>query len=124
MLYNLDGDVRSYVQREEEFGAEIADLRSRTEEYHEIIDAINEYIDGKDWFISSFIPGSHWEGSAYEAIRRACNGNQERSGKLFGIIVWRVVVEREDEWYFKPPDQDFDDVLGMTYFRRDRQQHS
>ena len=34
-------------------------------------------------------------------------------------MVWHVMMERPDRWYFKPADEDYDDVLGMRYFRPD-----
>jgi len=89
-------------------------------DYEAVVEAINEYVDAVPSdkpFVSSFIPGHNWEGTVYEPLDRACGRSREQSGWFFGLIVWQVMINRPDEWYFKISDKE-GDVLGTTYWRR------
>jgi len=91
-------------------------------DYEPVVDAINEYVDAvppDKPFVSSFIPGSDWTDTVYQPLYIACGRSVEQAGWFFGLIVWQVVINRPKEWVFKPADSD-DDVLGTTYWRRER----
>ena len=57
---------------------------------------------------------------AFVPLTTAYGGNEDLSGVFFGNIVCRVMVDRDDEWYFKPAEQDGDRWIGVTYFRKQR----
>lgn len=86
-------------------------------DYEAVVEAINGYINGRDCFTSSFIPGSDWTDTVYQPLYLACGQSKEQSGWFFGLIVWQVMIDHEEEWVFKISDKD-DDVLGTTYWRR------
>ncbi len=92
-------------------------------DYKAVLEAINEYVNAVEQdkpFISSFIPGSDWTDTVYQPLYIACGQSVEQAGWFFGLIVWQVMIDHEENWVFKPADED-DDVLGTTYWRRNRQ---
>jgi len=116
VLFNLDRKEMTSVPHERDF--RMARARLTDEEYQAVVDAINEYVDEQNCFVSSYIPGSDWTCTVYQALYCACNQSQDQAGMFFGLIVWQVMMERDDEWFFRPADKDFDAVIGMTYFRK------
>ncbi len=119
MLYNLNGEEMTYMPHQEEYDLRRANLSD--EDYYRVVDAINDYIDNSNGvFASSFIPGADWTDTPYQPLYLACNQSKEQSAMFFGQIVWQVVMDRDDEWLFKPPDMDADGIQGTTYWRRDR----
>ena len=90
-------------------------------DYEAVVEAINEYVNAVPQdkpFVSSYIPGHDWTDTVYEPLYIACGRSIEQSGWFFGLIVWQVMINRDDKWYFKLADKDGDDVLGTTYWRR------
>ena len=118
MLYNLDGDEMDGVPSKRQTAFNRWRGRLSDQQYQRIVDAVNSYIDGKDYFISSFIPGQDWVGTVYEPIEAACDHNRESSSYFFGLIVWLTVIERADEWIFKMADKNTEDIMGTTYFKK------
>ena len=120
MLYSIDDKQITNIprRRQEQFDAWRNNLTDS--DYEAVVDAINEYVDAVEQdkpFVSSFIPGSDWTDTVYQPLYIACNRSVEQSGWFFGLIVWQVMIDHEQEWVFKPADSD-DDVLGTTYWRR------
>jgi hypothetical protein len=79
--------------------------------------ALNEVFDRaaakRDVVYSSAIPGEHWAGTPYEPIRQ-CLQDRNQARLFFGLLVWDVAVHRDDEWYFRPKDDD--EVEAGTYY--------
>ena len=81
--------------------------------------AINDFCDNHNEFRSSFMPGQDTRiQELFPALTVACSGNEEQAGFFFGNIVWRVVDDRTDEWYFNRSDRDDEHPLGTFYWRR------
>lgn len=78
--------------------------------------AINAYIDGKDYFRASFIPGSDWTGTIFEPLYDACNQSWDNSRWFFGLIAWEAVTERDDDWAFLQPELG-DPLISKEYCR-------
>ena len=116
MLYNIDGKDVTRIPHRQQYDKCRAILSD--EDYYRAVDAINKYINTKDVFISSYIPGPDWTNTPYHPLYLACQQNADRAGLFFGQIVWDTVMKREDDWCFLPADKDFDDVIGMKYFRK------
>lgn len=88
-------------------------------DYEAVFDAINEYVDTvppDKPFVSSFIPSAIWGDVPCQPLIDACNQNEEYAGFFFGLIVWKVMIDHEEDWMFKPADKE-DDILGTTYWR-------
>ena len=117
MLYSIDGKQITDIprRRQEQFNAWLNNISDS--DYNGIVAAINNYCDSHSPFTSSFIPKAIWGDEPCQPILNACNQNEEHAGFFFGLIVWQVMMDHEEEWIFKPADSD-DDVLGTTYWRR------
>jgi hypothetical protein len=120
MLFSIDDRQITTIpqRRRADFNVWRANLSNS--DYEAVVEAINEYVDSVPSdkpFVSSFIPGHAWEGTVYEPLDLACGKSKEQSGWFFGLIVWQVMINRPDEWYFKISDKE-EDVLGTTYWRR------
>lgn len=117
MLYSLDNAKIKNLPRSRQADYGLWRSRLDDDDYDEVVDAINEYIEGKEVFISSHIPGKHWQNTVFYPLYEACNRSQEQAGWFFGLIVWETIITRDEKWFFKPADGDGDDILGMTYFQ-------
>lgn len=116
MLYSVDSG--SYVEKlphKKDFERWMRNLGE--EEYSKIVDALNEKIDKSDINTSSWIPGSDWTGTVYEPIYHACGDNKETSGMFFGLILFNLLMERDDAvWGFGRYEKDGVPIRGTTYF--------
>jgi len=118
MLYDLNGSQPNREPHSSDFCV----WRSRISDadYEAMVAAITAYCDRHgEWFCSSWMPGNDSAiRAAFPALVAACAGSEEQSGLLFGNIVWRVLYDRNDHWYFKPANKKGGDPLGMTYWRK------
>ena len=123
MLYSIDDKEITGIPRRR-----LADFKAwrdnlANSDYEAVVEAINKYVDAvppDKPFVSSYIPGSDWTGTVYEPLYIACGQSVEQAGWFFGLIVWQVMIDHEEEWVFKLADKE-DDVLGTTYWRKNRQ---
>lgn len=93
--------------------------RLTDDEFNKIVDHLNTLIDGDEVVTSSWIPGDDWSGTVFEPIYyKACKENEELSGLCFGLFVWYVFNERDDEWYCGRFENNGVPIRGMTYFRK------
>jgi hypothetical protein len=114
MLFNVDRELVTEVPHAKDYKDWCSRLSAA--ELDEIRKALNARIGQCDIHTSSWMPGSNWQGTAYQPIYdKACNQSFQQSGWFFGLILWDVMVDRPEEWYFiKDPNGD---ILGTTYFR-------
>jgi len=122
MLFTIEGKEIEGIphRRQRDFNAWRRNLSDS--DYQAAVDEIKKYVDAvlpDKPFVSSFIPGSDWRGTVYDPLFIACGRSKEQAGWFFGLIVWQVIIDHEDEWMFKPADED-DDILGTTYWRSNR----
>ena len=68
---------------------------------------------------SSWIPGTDWMGTVFEPIYWACGEDPDVAALFFGLVVWQVVMDREDCWSFGRYEKEGIPIRGMTYFRID-----
>lgn len=56
-------------------------------------------------------------GTVYEPIYEACGKNVSQSGLFFGLIVFYILMNREDKvWGFGRFEKDGKQIASMTYF--------
>ncbi|RQN12498.1 hypothetical protein EHW71_02460 [Clostridium butyricum] len=117
MLYSIDScKYITKVPHSKEFNLWVS--RLSTVEYDAIIDELNNRIDGNDVNTSSWIPGNDWTGTVYEPIyTKACNNNIDLSGQCFGLILFKVMIDRKDVWGFGRYKNNGMDIKGITYFK-------
>jgi len=126
MLYAVDGDKEKKITdipraRRAFFNAMMRNLSE--DDYSKIVDVLNDHFDNvEEVEVSSFVPGSDWTNTPYEPIYYACNENVENAGFLFGLILWKVMIERPDHWGFISAVDRFEDkeIKGKIYFRIDK----
>jgi len=119
MLWAIDGNENKLIEKiphEEEFN--IWRSRLNEEEYNAVVEKLNSIIEGDEVHTSSWIPGNDWSGTVFEPIyTKACRLNREMSGQCFGVILWKVMMDREDNWSFGRYEKNGIDLRGVTYFR-------
>jgi hypothetical protein len=120
MLYSIDGIEITDIPRRRRTDFKAWRDNLADSDYEAVVEKINEYVDAvppDKPFVSSFIPGSDWTDTVYQPLYLACGQSKEQSGWFFGLIVWKVMIDREEKWVFKISDKE-DDVLGTTYWRK------
>jgi len=115
MLYSIDtGKYVERLPRKKEFDAWMKKLPQV--DYEKIVDALNAKIDIKDINTSSWMPGDDWD-SVYKPIAVACGNNKEASGLFFGLILFDLLMRREDAvWGFGRYEKNGVPIKGTTYF--------
>lgn len=122
MLFSIDGKPITDIPHRRQADFNLWRNNLADSDYEAVIETINEYVNAVDSdkpFVSSYIPGHDWTDTVYEPLYIACGESKEHSGWFFGLLVWQVMIGHEEEWVFKIADKE-DDVLGTTYWRRNR----
>jgi hypothetical protein len=97
---------------------ELCRSRLSLERYQTIKNELHARIQGGEVHTSSWIPGSNWEETPFQPIyETACGQNHDLAGRFFGIVLWEVMMEREEAWAFGRYEKDGVPIEGMTYFR-------
>lgn len=119
MLFSIDGGSPKPITRlphEKDF--KIWRGRLPDAEYQAIVDELRHRIEGGEVHTSSWLPGANWEGTVFHPIfKTACRGNYDRSSLFFGLIVWKMFMDHEDDWSFGRYEKDGEQIRGITYFR-------
>lgn len=118
MLFEIETDKPvTHIPHNREFN--VWRGRLTTQEFDSITDKLNSMIDGNEVHTSSWMPGNNWAGTVFDPIySKACGNNEEDSGLCFGLFVWYVFQQRDDEWYFGKFEKDGIPIRGLTYFRK------
>jgi hypothetical protein len=117
-LWSFDGAAPEKVEtipHEKDF--QLWRRRLTPEEYQAIIDEMNRVLDSGEIHTAGWIPGSDWTGTVYEPIfTKACRGNEELSGKCYGLFLWVTVMDRAENWGFGNYEKDGKTIGSKTYF--------
>jgi hypothetical protein len=90
-------------------------------EFREVVEALNEQIDGDEIHTAGWMPSADWRGTPYQAIyEKAARFNHDLSGKLFGLMVFYVFMTRPDAWITGKFEKDGEPIGSRTYFRDTR----
>lgn len=116
MLYSIDtGKYVTSVPHKADFDKWMKKLSD--EDYQSIADALNDKIDESDINTAGWLPGHDWTGTVFQPIYEACVQNQTQSGMFFGLIVFDLLMKREDKtWEFGRFEKDGKKIASMTYF--------
>jgi len=117
MLYSIDTQKYiSHIPHESEYRTWIGRLSQQ--EFETIIEDLNQKVEGDEIHTSSWMPGADWSGTVFEPIyEKACRCNEEAAGMCFGLILWCILMKREDVWGFGRYEKDGVPIKGMTYFK-------
>ena len=108
----------THIPRRETF--DLIRRRLGADEFQGVVDAINEKIDraGDRIATAGFLPGKDWSGTRFQCLHeKAAKGNRDLSAKMFGLMVWHAVSERQEEWASGRYEIDGRDIGSLTYFR-------
>lgn len=116
MLYSIDsGKYIKKLPHKKEFDSWMKNLPDQ--DYKKIIKTLNDKINESDINTSSWIPGNNWTGTVYEPIYHACGDNKEASGLFFGLILFKLLMDRKDAvWGFGRFEKNGVPIRGTTYF--------
>jgi len=83
--------------------------------------AINLKIDAalgdKEILTAGWLPGNDWTDTAYHPIyEKAARRDYELAGRLFGLLVFEVFRERDEEWWTGRFELDGRAIESRTYF--------
>jgi hypothetical protein len=116
MIYSIEHcKIISKLPHEREFkawGKRISD-----NDYNVIIDDLNKKIDGDEIHTAGWMPGHDWTGTIFEPIYHACGKNINTAALFFGLIVFKVFMERNDYWSCGRYEKDGKPIRSMTYFK-------
>lgn len=87
--------------------------------YRRITAELNTRFDNREVDTSSWIPGADWRNTPFQTLYEACHQDQTAAALFFGLIVWQVVLDRDDCWSFGRYEKGGIPIRGMTYFRID-----
>ena len=97
-------------------------------DYRAIVAAMNLAVENSDVVRAQYIVclpghGEEWH-AVYEPVWEAMGRNHEMAGKFIGLILWEVMWNRDEEWYFHKIDKTIfnehaliEDIQVMEYFR-------
>ena len=114
MLYDIDKNLVTTIPHEAEYTSWVSRLSN--DELSQIRDHLAQMISDSDIHTASWMPGEDWTDTVFEPIyETACGRSFQSAGWCFGLILWELMMEREEAWCFiKDPDRE---ILGTTYFR-------
>lgn len=115
MLYSVEtGKYVDKLPHKREFDAWMKKLPQA--DYENIVEALNAKIALSDINTSSWIPGDEWD-SVYKPLAVACGNNKEASGLFFGLILFDLLMRRDDAvWGFGRFEKNGVTIKGTTYF--------
>ncbi|WP_090042793.1 hypothetical protein [Clostridium frigidicarnis] len=87
------------------------------DDYTAIVNELNSVFDSGKVHTAGWIPGHNWIGTVYEPIFKACNKNQVRAALFFGLIVYKVFMDRDDTWACDRFQLDGKEIKSLTYFK-------
>lgn len=86
-------------------------------DYERVVEAIGAAIGDDEVSTAGWIPGRDWTGTPYEPLYYACGRDTEQAGRFFGLIVFKLLMEREDRaWSFGRYEKNGVPITSMTYF--------
>ena len=77
-------------------------------------------LEGKDVTVSSWLPGNDWRGTPFAAIyEKATLFNEEQAAMCFGLVLWDLMMGRDEWWGCMKCEPGAKGVAGTRYFRID-----
>lgn len=117
MLYSFDTlTYVNHVPHKAEY--KVWKSRIPESELRAIQERLNEQIAGDEIHTSSWLPGNNWAGTVFQPIyEKATLLNEEQAAMCFGLILWELLMGREEVWGFGRYEKGGVPIKGMTYFR-------
>lgn len=88
------------------------------DDYEKVVNEINRQVDDNEINTAGWMPEHDWTGTVYEPLYIACGKSVSQAGQFFGLIVFKILMERTDAvWGFGRFEKNGDPIRSMTYFR-------
>ncbi|PZO08300.1 MAG: hypothetical protein DCF29_02195 [Alphaproteobacteria bacterium] len=79
---------------------------------------LDRVFDSSEIETAGWIPGGDWEGTVYQAIyEKPAQRNPEIAARIFGLIVFKVAMDRPDKWVTGRFELNGEAIRSRTYFR-------
>jgi hypothetical protein len=85
-----------------------------------VLAEINRRIDaaGGKIVTAGWLPGSDWRGSPFQLVyEKAARQDYGLAARLFGLAVWKVVMDRPERWASGRFELNGQDIGSRTYFQ-------
>lgn len=116
MLHDIDGRKINKTPYPESF--KLLEERLTTLELAAARQALNSKIEGDEIHTAGWMPGADWRGTPFQPIfEKAARKNFELAAKLFGLLVWDVFMNRDDQRFTGKFELNGKDIGSRTYFR-------
>ncbi|PEE40168.1 hypothetical protein [Bacillus cereus] len=113
MIISVDtGKIKTKLPYQKEYEKWKVNLSS--EDLDRITYVLNQMINEDEIHTSGWMPSSNWIGTV---IYHACNRNQTQAALFFGLIVYKVFMDREEIWACGKFDLHGKNIKSLTYFR-------
>lgn len=89
-------------------------------DYDIVVNELNSKINADEIHTAGWMPGHNWMGTVYESIYHACNENEIKAALFFGLIVYKVFMDRDDVWACGRFELNGKSIKSLTYFRVNR----
>jgi hypothetical protein len=118
-----NGNVVTGVLQSGERGRTYRLLQARLspDEIAAIRDALNRRIEGRRIETASWIPGSDWRSTPYQAIyEKGARMNPDLAALMFGLMAWEAFERHEEDWYTERFSMGGEEDRFRVYFKSDR----
>lgn len=89
---------------------ESVDFSNQQASYRRIADKINNHCDSVQMFVSGPLATELLDENDWQNLTDASGDN---SGHFWGLIVWRTMIDRSEDWFFKKEQEN-----GTVYFQQ------
>lgn len=120
MLYTLDDKRVTSIPHPDTYS--LLESRMDLSEIDAAIAYINSIINddlekGTEIQTAGWMPGADWVGTPLESIyEKAARRNPDLAGRIFGLLVWRVFMERPERWVTGRFGMNGEELSSLTYF--------
>ncbi len=126
MLFTPEGELISKIPHHGDYVGWVSRLTA--DELRAIEYQLDDHIDqemgkGTEVLVSGWIPGADWTGKAWDLIyTKACQRSEGAAALCWGLIVWKVFMDRDEDWSFLGDVElsDGTQIRSKVYFRIDR----
>lgn len=116
MLESIEGTLVTKLPHKKDYDRWVQALTKN--EYAAIVKELNSIINSAYIHTAGWMPGHDWTNTPFEPIyTKACKKNVELSGMFFGLIVFKIFMDRPEKWIFGKFEKDGRNIGSLTYFR-------
>ena len=116
-LFNIDDPDHPVTSIPYEKDFNIVRARLTDQEYQAIVDELSQRVASNEVNTAGWMPGKYWDGTVFMPIYLACRENEEVAARFFGQLVWKLFMDRPEDWSSGRYEKDGIPISSRTYFR-------